>query len=196
MYINIYNNKTVKENTMSYSLTSGKAETLAWFQANETSINTVVDIGPGSGTYVKLIREDAKCCVDATWIGVEIWTKYIEEFKLKERYNQIVNADVRTVDWSELAPDVVIAGDVLEHMTKEDAVALVDRILAVAKTLIVSIPIRHMPQDEHAYENPHEAHIKDDWSHDEVMETWGHYIFDSYRKSQKSKLGVYWLRKQ
>jgi predicted TPR repeat methyltransferase len=178
---------------MSYSLKSGKAETLAWFQTNEPTIKTVVDIGPGSGTYVKLIREDAKCCVDATWIGVEIWKPYIEEFKLEQRYTQVLNQDVRTVDWTALNPDVVIAGDVLEHMTKQDAVALVDRILAVAKTLIVSIPIRHMPQDEHTYPNPHEAHIKDDWSHEEVTETWKHYIKDSYRKSQKSKLGVYWM---
>jgi predicted TPR repeat methyltransferase len=180
---------------MSYSLKSGKAETLAWFQANQSTIKTVVDIGPGSGTYVKLIREDAQCCVDATWIGVEIWKPYIEEFKLESRYNQVLNQDVRTVDWVALGPDVVIAGDVLEHMTKQDAVALVDRILQVSKTLIVSIPIRHMPQDEHAYPNPHEAHIKDDWSHEEVMSTWGHYIKDSYRKSQKSKLGVYWMSK-
>lgn len=178
---------------MSYSLKSGKAETLAWFQSNQSTIKTVVDIGPGSGTYVKLIREDAQCCVDATWIGVEIWKPYIEEFKLESRYNQVLNQDVRTVDWAALNPDVVIAGDVLEHMTKQDAVALVDRILQVSKTLIVSIPIRHMPQDEHAYPNPHEAHIKDDWSHDEVMATWGHYVKNSYRKSQKSKLGVYWM---
>ena len=178
---------------MSYSLKSGKAETLAWFQANEATIKTVVDIGPGSGTYIKLIREDAQCCVDATWIGVEIWKPYIEEFNLESRYNQVLNQDVRTVDWAVLNPDVVIAGDVLEHMTKQDAVALVDRILQVSKMLIVSIPIRHMPQDEHAYPNPHEAHVKDDWSHEEVVDTWGHYIKESYRKSQKSKLGVYWM---
>ena len=181
---------------MSYSLKSGKAETLAWFKANESSINTVVDIGPGSGTYIQLIKEESQCCVDADWIGVEIWKPYIEEYKLESRYSRILNQDVRTVDWAALAPDAVIAGDVLEHMTKEEAVVLVDKILAVAKTLIVSIPIRYMPQDEHAYDNPHEAHIKDDWSHEEVVDTWGHYIFDSYRKSQKSKLGVYWLRKQ
>lgn len=178
---------------MSYSLAMGKAQTLEWFQANENNIKTVVDIGPGSGTYIKLIKEEAKCCTDAVWIGVEIWQPYITEFNLEQRYNKIINQDVRTIDWSELHPDVVIAGDVLEHMTKDDAVALVDRILAVANTLIVSIPIRHMPQDEHAYENPHEAHVKDDWSHDEVMETWGHYIKNSYRKSVKSKLGVYWM---
>lgn len=181
---------------MSFSLKSGKAETLAWFEKNQSSIGTVVDIGPGSGTYINLIKESAGCCVAATWIGVEIWKPYIEQFQLQSRYTEIINQDVRTVDWSQLNPDVVIAGDVLEHMSKDDAVTLVDSILAVAKTLIVSIPIRYMPQDEHAYDNPHEAHIKDDWSHDEVMSTWGHYVFDSYRKSQKSKLGVYWLSKQ
>jgi hypothetical protein len=178
---------------MSYSLKSGKAETLAWFQANETSIKTVVDIVTGSGTYIKLIREDAQCCVDANWIGFEIWKPYIEDFNLERRYNQVLNQDVRTVDWAVLNPDVVIAGDVLEHMTKEDAIILVDRILQVSKTLIVSIPIRYMPQDEHAYPNPHEEHVKDDWSHEEVMATWGKYVKDSYRKSQKSKLGVYWM---
>jgi predicted TPR repeat methyltransferase len=178
---------------MSYSLRSGKEQTLAWFVENQNQIQTIVDIGPGSGTYIKLIKEEAQCCVNARWIGIEIWAPYIEQFQLRDRYSEIVNADVRTVDWAQLNPDVVIAGDVLEHMTKPDAVALVDRILAVAKTLIVSIPIRHMPQDEHAYENPHEAHIKDDWSHDEVMETWGHYVKNSYRKSAKSKLGVYWM---
>ena len=180
---------------MSYSLKSGKNETLAWFQNNQASITTVVDIGPGSGTYINLIKETANCCTDARWIGIEIWKPYIEQFKLESRYDQIINQDVRTVDWHQLNPSVVIAGDVLEHMTKADAVTLVDRILKASPMLIVSIPIRYMPQDEHAYENPHEAHVKDDWSHDEFMDTWGHYVVDSYRKSIKSKLGVYWLRR-
>ena len=178
---------------MSYSLKSGKEQTLAWFVKNQEQIQTVVDIGPGSGTYIHLIKEQAGCCANAHWIGVEIWAPYIEQFQLQKRYSEVINTDVRTVNWSQLNPDVVIAGDVLEHMTKSDAVTLVDQILAVAKTLIVSIPIRYMPQDEQSYENPHEAHIKDDWSHEEVMDTWGHYVKDSYRKSAKSKLGVYWM---
>ena len=180
---------------MSYSLQSGKSQILAWFQLNENQINTVVDIGPGSGTYIKLIKETAGCCLQARWIGIEIWRPYIQQFHLEARYDSIINADVKTVDWQQLPSSVVIAGDVLEHMTKDDAVVLVDRILSVTKTLIVSIPIRLMPQDEHAYENPYEAHIKDDWSHEEVMDTWGHHIYETYRKSVKSKLGVYWMKR-
>lgn len=181
---------------MSYSLRGGKEQTAEWFRENETNIQKVVDIGPGSGTYIDLIKKEYNCCLNSYWIGIEIWKPYIEQFSLESRYNQIINQDVRTVDWQQLGPiSVVIAGDVLEHMTKESAIELVDKILNVADTMIVSIPIRHMPQDEHAYENPYEEHVKDDWSHDEVMETWGKYIFKHYRKSVKSKLGVYWFKK-
>lgn len=181
---------------MSYSLRGGKEQTAEWFQENEANIQTVVDIGPGSGTYINLIKKEYNCCLNSHWTGIEIWKPYIEQFGLESVYNRIINQDVRTVDWKQLGPiSVVIAGDVLEHMTKEAAIALVDQVLAVADTMIVSIPIRHMPQGEHAYENPYEEHVKDDWSHDEVMETWSHYIFKHYRKSVKSKLGVYWFKK-
>lgn len=179
---------------MSYSLKSGKEQTLNWFKQNESTIHTVVDIGPGSGTYIKLIKEDAACCLNARWIGIEIWEPYIQQFDLARRYDSVLNQDVRTLDWNQIGPvSVVIAGDVLEHMTKNQAIELVNKIVTVSDMLIVSIPIRYMPQDEHAYENPHEAHIKDDWSHEEVVDTWGHWIKDSYRKSPKSKLGVYWI---
>jgi 2-polyprenyl-3-methyl-5-hydroxy-6-metoxy-1,4-benzoquinol methylase len=177
---------------MGTSLSSGKNEILTWFQQNENHIKTVVDIGAGSGTYIKLIKEDARCCVNAKWIGIEAWNPYIDKFCLKDRYDQIINQDVRQLDWTALDPSVVIAGDVLEHMTKQDAIELVEQILKPNTTLIISIPIRHMPQDA-INGNPFEVHVKDDWTHQEVMDTWQSYIFNSYRKSPKSKIGVYWL---
>lgn len=181
---------------MSYSLSTGKAETLNWFRNHESEITKIVDIGPGSGTYINLIKETNNYCTTAEWVGIEIWKPYIEKFNLNQRYDQIINQDVRTIDWDMLAPiSVVIAGDVLEHITKEDAIILVDKILLAADTLIVSIPIVPMPQDDEAYENPYEAHVKDDWSHREVMETWSQYIKHYYLKGRKTKLGVYWMKK-
>jgi hypothetical protein len=181
---------------MPYSLKSGKSETLKWFADNESTINKIVDIGPGSGTYIKLVKEENNYCKTAHWIGIEVWNPYIEKYKLAERYNQVINKDVRLVDWLEIGPiSVVIAGDVLEHISKEDAMVLVDKILSVSKMLIISIPIVHMPQEHNAYDNPYEEHVKDDWSHDEVMSTWPQYIKQHYRKGKKSKLGVYWMSK-
>jgi predicted TPR repeat methyltransferase len=181
---------------MPYSLKGGKEHTAAWFRENAGSINRVLDIGPGSGTYARLIKQQHGLVPDAHWCGVEIWQPYIEQYQLTELYDSIVNQDARALDWNQMGYfDVTIAGDVLEHMTKSEAITLVDRILQHSRTLIVSIPICHMPQDDHAYDNPYEAHVKDDWSHDEVMATWGHVITTFWRKSVKSKLAVYWMQR-
>lgn len=181
---------------MPYSLKSGKNETINWFCTNELSINRIVDIGPGSGTYINLIKEQNNYCKTAQWIGIEVWKPYVEKYKLEQRYDLIINKDVRLINWAEIGPvSVVIAGDVLEHISKEDAIILVDKILTVSKMLIISIPIVHMPQDHKAYDNPYEEHVKDDWTHNEVMETWSQYIKQHYRKGKKSKLGVYWMSK-
>ena len=67
------------------------------------------------------------------------------------------------------AADVVILGDVAEHMTAEDASLLWDRASAAArKAVYLSIPIIHYPQGE-IEGNPHEHHVVDDWDHDKVL---------------------------
>jgi 2-polyprenyl-3-methyl-5-hydroxy-6-metoxy-1,4-benzoquinol methylase len=178
---------------MGYSLRGGKPETAEWFRQNQLLITRVLDIGAGSGTYAKLIKQEFDLCKDAEWTAVEAWPDYIEKFELASLYNHVINQDARTLNWDELGHfSVAIAGDVLEHMTKAEAVELVDQILKHSDTLIVSIPIVYMPQD--AVEgNPFEVHVKPDWTHDEVIETWGQMIKRIHRKSVKSKIAVYWL---
>ncbi len=179
---------------MPFSSRVGKLETLKWFQDNEPHITRILDIGVGSGTYAKLLKNN-NVCTGAEFIGIEAWEPYIEQFGLTSLYNQIINQDVRQISWRELGNfDVSIAGDVLEHVTKEEAISIVDQVLEISKTLIISIPVVHMPQD--AYEgNPFEIHVKPDWSHEEVLSTWPTYIKNSYRKSRKAPVAVYWLSK-
>jgi 2-polyprenyl-3-methyl-5-hydroxy-6-metoxy-1,4-benzoquinol methylase len=178
---------------MGYSLRGGKPETAEWFRQNESLITRVLDIGAGSGTYAKLIKQEFDLCKHAEWTAVEAWTEYIKKFDLASLYDHVINQDVRTLNWNSLGHfSVAIAGDVLEHMTKQQAIDLVDQILKHADTLIVSIPIVYMPQDD-VDGNPYEVHVKPDWSHDEVMATWAPFIKQVHRKSVKSKLAVYWL---
>jgi SAM-dependent methyltransferase len=177
---------------MPYSSRVGKLETLKWFQDNESNITRILDIGAGSGTYAKLLKNN-NVCVNTEIIGIEAWKPYIEQFALDSLYTKIINQDVRTIVWKDLGNfDVAIAGDVLEHVTKEEAINIVEQVLDFSKTLIISIPIVYMPQD--AYEgNPFEIHVKPDWSHEEVLATWPSYIKNSYRKSRKAPVAVYWL---
>lgn len=179
---------------MSFSLRTGKQQILEWFTLHESSIKTILDIGAGSGTYINLIKYANQICVNSYWIGIEIWSPYIELYNLYNLYDKIINQDVRTLNWDNVPNiDVTIAGDVLEHMTKEEAIILVDKILQKSKYLVISIPICHMPQTSEDYSNPYEAHVKDNWSHTEVIETWTNYIVNFFVRGKKSKIGIYWL---
>ncbi len=178
---------------MPYSSPIGKDQILNWFKENKNHITKVLDIGAGSGTYPSLIKNSGDI-FNIEWTGIEAWEPYILKYNLETLYNKLIIQDARTVDWNSIGLyDVAIAGDVLEHMSKEEAIILVNNILKISKTLIISIPIKYLPQDAYGG-NPFEIHVKPDWSHDEVISTWGTFITDSYRKSAKGKIGVYWLK--
>ncbi|GAA2003856.1 methyltransferase domain-containing protein [Nakamurella flavida] len=123
---------------------------------------TVLDIGPGVGTYAKLLRGPA---VDHL-IGVEIYEPYVHTYRLREYYDEVIVGDAREVTFP--AADVVILGDVAEHMSREDALALWAKAAAAARRAVyLSIPIVHYPQGE-IEGNCHEVHVVDDWNHDTV----------------------------
>lgn len=152
---------------MPYSHPEGKDQAAAWVKALNPA--HIVDVGAGAGGWHRAV---APSVPGARWTAVEVWEPYITRFRLADRYDQVVQQDVRTLDWAALAPDVVIAGDVLEHMTTEEAVALVDAAFAAgARAVVVAIPIIHYPQGE-SHGNPFERHVRDDWTDEEVRATW------------------------
>lgn len=125
---------------------------------------SVVDVGPGVGTYAKLLRGPAVTHV----VGIEVHAPYVETYRLHEYYDQIVVGDVREVDIP--ACDVVVLGDVVEHMSEDDALAVWAKAAAAARRAVyLSIPIVHYPQGE-IEGNPHEVHVVDDWDHERVMQ--------------------------
>ncbi len=136
------------------------------------SPETILDVGAGAGKYGHLLRA---IYLDPKVDAVEVWEPYIKKYKLKSLYNKIYQIDIR--EFSNFNYDLIILGDVLEHMSKEDAVKVMNLIKLQAKMAIISIPICHCPQG-HVHGNPYEEHVKDDWTHDEVYETFSN-IFDS-----------------
>lgn len=130
----------------------------------ELQPKTVLDVGPGAGAYATIARRVGSVeVVDA----VEIWEPYVAEFGLTHLYDTLHVADVR--EHENFDYDLVCFGDVLEHMSREDALAVYSRALAQAKHVLFSIPIIHVPQGAYAG-NPHEEHVEDDWKHEEILE--------------------------
>ncbi|MBC7951065.1 MAG: class I SAM-dependent methyltransferase [Rhodospirillaceae bacterium] len=130
-------------------------------------IRRVVDVGAGSGTYRKLLDGAA---ADVHWTAVEAWTPYIAEFNLNTLYDEVANQNVCDFSFAEAKADLVIFGDVVEHMTKEEAIEVVTRAVDAAPYVIISIPVVYYPQDE-VNGNPFERHVKDDWTNREVLDS-------------------------
>ncbi|MFE9886865.1 class I SAM-dependent methyltransferase [Streptomyces scopuliridis] len=154
--------------------------------------DTVTDIGPGEGTYARLFRPTHE---GVWWTAIEIHKPYIAKYKLKSTktrrmYDEIHVEDVRESEGHLFHRDLVVCGDVLEHMPREDAVALLQRIEQVgAWNILVSLPIVESVQGE-VDGNPHEAHLYqwDAGDMDRVLASLGGYV----EAMHGGTLGVWW----
>ncbi|MBW5446855.1 glycosyltransferase [Cohnella sp. CFH 77786] len=151
-----------------YSSASGKAwsnRLIRRIMAN-CRHRSILDVGAGAGFYSDDLRPRLP---GVRFVAVEIWKDYILEFNLDRKYDRVLNLDIR--EWSpDEAFGITICGDVLEHMSKNDAIATYKKLLNSSEFIVLSIPVVPYPQGEYRG-NPYERHIKDDWSHREVMES-------------------------
>ena len=143
-------------------------ENKPWTQTKISELNPklILDVGAGQGVYLDLIR--AVLPENAVVHAVEVWEPYINQFNLVNRYDKLFKMDVREMENFEY--DLVILGDVLEHMPEKDAVNLWNRISKDAKCAIISIPIIHYHQDA-INGNPYEVHVEEDWNTERVLKT-------------------------
>lgn len=153
-------------------------------------LETVLDFGPGEGTYSILGRHLTPNWTQ--WIGVEIFEPYVERYDLDQKYDGLLIDDMRGVP---LTPyDVGILGDVLEHLIKEDAVNVLKRQARLARFLYVSVPIIPAPQGP-SHGNDHEEHLYD-WTFEEMTEVlqslslWGKQV-ETYRGAM---VGRWWVQ--
>ena len=125
----------------------------------------ILDVGPGAGKYAKIAAE---VLGKFEITGLEIFEPYIERFGINNLYNKIIVEDVR--EHKDFDYDLVIFGDVLEHMVKEDALKVWELARSQARYLMISIPTIHLPQGE-SEGNIHETHLEEDWDVESVLET-------------------------
>jgi tetratricopeptide (TPR) repeat protein len=161
----------------------------------------VLDIGVGSGTYFDRYSNTLLPKSRAEWTGVEIWQPYIEKYSLRTKYDRIYEEDARKFANFRLEPmfdgtvnkylyDICFVGDIAEHMTKEEAQKMISDLSERSRVLIMSIPIGHYPQEEFEG-NPYEKHITDNWSVEEVLNTFNN-IFEY---GVENEIGVFFISK-
>lgn len=149
------------------SAEEGRDMMLRWIARHQP--RAVLDVGVGSGTYGRALRHFDPL----PWlVGVEVWTPYVHTYCLTAIYDHLLAVDIRSIhqfEWPHA--DVIVFGDVLEHMPEKDALRMWDVARFVArKGVFLSIPIVPYPQSaEHG--NPFEEHVVPDWTHERVLNT-------------------------
>jgi SAM-dependent methyltransferase len=111
---------------------------------------TVLDIGAGDGKYGYLAKRIAGAGGFSTRVkGVEIDESYIDRFKLRDIYDELVIGDaVDLINNPRQRFDLVIIGDCIEHMRKSAGLDLINFLVYRAGYICVIFP---------------EALVQDDW---------------------------------
>ena len=117
--------------------------------------NTVLDLGCGGDSPIQY-------CNVSFSVGVELFESYLQKTKKKVIHNQCIKADIRKIEFKPKSFDIVVALDVLEHLTKEEGSELIKKMEKWArKKIIVFTPNGFVWQDDYDY-NPFQVH-KSGW---------------------------------
>lgn len=105
----------------------------------DKSAKTILDVGCGQGFPMQMIKNRMK--VNKS-IGVDLFKPYIEIGKNLKIHDQYVISDVRKIKFRNRSFDVVLALQIVEHLSKKDAWKLVEKIEKIAgKQVIIATPI-------------------------------------------------------
>ena len=124
-----------------------------YIQNNFDSNAKILDVGPYDGRWSDRLRKQFHH-IDA----VEAFEPYVDRFGLKEKYENIFISDVLEFEFDYY--DIIIMGDIIEHLTVEQSSALINRIKDKCRQLIIIIPYEY-PQDEYD-ENKYQVHKQED----------------------------------
>jgi len=121
----------------------------------------ILDVGAGEGKWGKLLKGKVDR-ID----GIEVWESYISKYGLRRFYDELYQVDMRNFDFP-LQYNTAILGDVLEHVSKEDALIFLDKLKANVSRIFLTIPVTVCIQDGNAIGNPYETHHYQ-WSDKEI----------------------------
>jgi len=138
-YINTFHKGSIGQDEITKysgsSFTFGKMETIQFIQRICPDRNSrILDVGPGRGIYNHLLRDVGYKHFDA----VEIYLPYIVHFKLNQIYHQVFHRNIVGFEYEPY--DIIVMGDVLEHLKVRQAKKVIEYAQAHSKLLIVAVP--------------------------------------------------------
>lgn len=142
------------------SYQKGKPE-IKWFIVSHLPKGAeCLDVGACDGEYYNLLGD--YLVMDA----VEVWEPNVKQYHLMDKYRDVYVKNIKDVFYNHY--DLVIFGDIIEHLTVEDAQKVIEYAKEHSDMVIVAVPYRF--EQDALYGNPYERHIQDDLTEDIFME--------------------------
>ena len=135
---------------------------------NYRSESKLLDIGAGAGANYEILK-DYYNIIDC----IEVFTPYIERFGLTKKYRNVFNVNV--LDFDNFCDyDLLIMGDVLEHLSVVDAISLLKRITELGVPIIIQVPFMYQ---QGVYDgNVYEIHLQDDLTESVMASRYSEYL--------------------
>lgn len=134
------------------SYEKGKKEIRDYIILNLPQGSTGLDVGACDGEYWNLLHDHL--ILD----GCEVFIPNIIEHHLTDKYRTIHPCNILGLEYDYY--DIVIFGDVIEHMTVEDARASLEYAKHHSSMIVVAVPF--LFKQDAIYGNEYERHIQDD----------------------------------
>lgn len=130
----------------------GKNLIVHWVKDNFPKGATALDVGACDGKWYELLGD--YLLMDAC----EVYQPNIEQHQLSRKYRKVYWGDIAFMEYKHY--DLIIFGDVIEHMGVIKAQKVLEYAKERCNDLIIAVPYEY-PQDA-IYGNPYERHIQDD----------------------------------
>lgn len=170
------------------SSAKGKLILSQWFNGIPNK-KFILDVGPGWGTYSKLLRKPGE-----VWHAVEIHEPYVARFELEKYYDKVYISDIRKFN-PQVEYDVAILGDIVEHIENKDSIKVLQKLFKKAKWCIISLPLdaeTHVDSHNSSdfWGNKHEEHIGS-WANKTFLEAIDSIGGEIIAMEKYHELGVY-----
>ena len=139
----------------------GKEEVREYITSRFSEECSVLDVGCGCGTYYDLLKGHFKE-ID----GVEAYKPNIERYGLERKYRHVYNKDIKDLKYEYY--DIVIFGDILEHLEVEEAQEVLE--YAIEHSVFVLVAVPYLYEQGIVNGNIYEIHKQGDLTPENMLE--------------------------